>query len=111
MTALLGGAKRFLRDINHWKARIFTMTKLNPWKLSTLFFAGALAFTLASSSLPEAQAEKQPHMRAALSQLKAAKHQLKVSTHDKGGHRVKAMALTTQAIQQVEKGIAFDNRN
>lgn len=55
--------------------------------------------------------EKQPHMQAALAALKNARQKLKNSTHDKGGHRVKALAATQIAINQVKLGIKFDNKN
>jgi hypothetical protein len=79
---------------------------INPWKISTLALAGALAFT----SVPDAEADgqKQTRMHAALAHLKEAREQLKDATSDKGGHRAKALALTKEAIEQVEKGIAFD---
>ena len=48
----------------------------------------------------------QPHMEAALASLQSAKTELEVAKHDKGGHRVKAIELTNQAIEQVKKGIA-----
>lgn len=35
----------------------------------------------------------------------------KKATADKGGHRVKAIQLTKDAIDEVKKGIAFDNKN
>jgi hypothetical protein len=84
---------------------------MNPWKLSTFVFASLFAATLATQTFQSADAERQPHMRAALSSLQSAKAQLEKASSDKGGHRVKALALTKQAIEQVEKGIAFDNRN
>ncbi|MCA9617531.1 MAG: hypothetical protein KC731_00830 [Myxococcales bacterium] len=84
---------------------------MNPWKLSTLTLAGALAFVLAGpTAIPEAGAEAQPHMRAALATLRTAESQLVKATHDKGGHRIAALAATRQAIAQVEKGIAYDNQ-
>ncbi len=58
-----------------------------------------------------AEAEPQPHMRAALGHLRAARRSLDEATADKGGHRVKAIQLVDAAIQQVEEGIAFDNRH
>ena len=48
----------------------------------------------------------QPHMEAALASLQNARAELEVAKHDKGGHRVKAIELTNQAIEQVKKGIA-----
>lgn len=58
-----------------------------------------------------AAAEPQPHMTAALAALRNAESQLMSATHDKGGHRVRALNLVRQAIAQVNQGIAFDNRN
>ena len=58
----------------------------------------------------EAGAENQPHMRAALGSLQSARGQLMAATADKGGHRAKAIELVTAAIDQVQRGIAFDNR-
>jgi hypothetical protein len=70
------------------------------------------AIVAISLVLPAAAfAEPQPQMQAALESLKAAKESLEKATADKGGHRVKAMALVTQAIEQVEKGIAYDNKH
>lgn len=55
-------------------------------------------------------ADPQPKMQEALEHLKAAKAALQAATSDKGGHRVKAIDKTNDAIEQVEKGIAFDNK-
>ena len=56
-------------------------------------------------------AEPQPHMTAALAALRNAENQLLSATHDKGGHRVRALGLVRQAMAEVNRGIAFDNRN
>lgn len=80
--------------------------KINPWKLSTLGLAGALVLSLAT---PPATSAPQPMMKAALASLNKAKNQLEKATPDKGGHRVKAMELVNQAIDEVKAGIAFDN--
>ena len=80
------------------------------WKASTLLLAGTLALVVGGSgSVGSASADPQPHMKAALGTLKIARTQLEKATSDKGGHRVKALALTNEAIEQVEKGIAFDD--
>jgi len=50
-------------------------------------------------------------MQSALASLRAAKDQLEKATHDKGGHRVKAIALTNEAIAEVQKGIAYDDKH
>ena len=71
-----------------------------------------LVFTLSlisSSNFVAAQTEKQPHMTAALEHLREAQKELESATHDKGGHRVKALALVKEAIAHVEEGIHYDD--
>ena len=71
-----------------------------------------LGLALAAGTLaPAALAEDQPHMRAALEHLRAAKAELEKAEHDKGGHRAKAQQLTDQAIAHVQQGIQYDNRH
>jgi hypothetical protein len=53
--------------------------------------------------------EDQPHLQEALRHLQAAAEALQGATHDKGGHREKALELTRQAIQHVNEGIQYDN--
>ena len=67
----------------------------------------AMSLALPASAL----AEPQPHMKAALESLRAAKESLERATADKGGHRVKAIEKVNEAINQVEKGIEFDNKH
>ncbi|MBK6513590.1 MAG: hypothetical protein IPG04_05545 [Polyangiaceae bacterium] len=86
------------------------MNALTLWKASTLTLAGALAFTL-WNPVKEAEAEPQPHMKAALASLVAAHDQLDKASSDKGGHRVAAKKLTASAIEEVKKGIAHDEKN
>lgn len=50
----------------------------------------------------------QPHMQAALQSLGTAQAELKLATHDKGGHRARAMKLIEQAQAEVRAGIEFD---
>lgn len=83
---------------------------MNAWKISTIVFASLFAATIATDRISTADAERQPHMKAALAHLEKAVNQLDKATADKGGHRVKAIDLTRQAIEQVKKGIEFDNR-
>jgi hypothetical protein len=80
----------------------------NIWKASTIVLAGALAITTFGGL---ASADPQPRMDAALVTLKTAREQLKNASSDKGGHRARAIELTEKAIEQVEKGIAFDNKH
>jgi adenylosuccinate lyase len=51
------------------------------------------------------------HMQAALDALRSAENQLQAATHDKGGHRQRALELVRRAIQQVEQGVKFDRRH
>jgi len=62
------------------------------------------------ATIGEAGAENQPMMRAALGSLQNARTQLQNATADKGGHRAKAITLVNSAIDEVNKGINFDNK-
>ena len=53
----------------------------------------------------------QPMMQSALEHLRAAKADLERATHDKGGHREKALRFTNDAIAEVERGIGYDRRH
>ncbi len=64
----------------------------------------------AGSVAGTAHAERQPKMRGALRHLEAAEKDLSAATHDKGGHRAEALKHVRMAIDEVKKGIAFDNR-
>lgn len=70
--------------------------------------AAALAFGggLASPALAD-----QPYMHDALAQLQAARATLVAGAPDKGGHRVRAIALVDRAIAEVHAGIGFDRRH
>lgn len=83
--------------------------RFNIWKASTLVLATALTYVLVSN-VTEAQAEPQPHMKAALEALQVAEAQLDKATSDKGGHRVAALKATREAIEQTKKGMAFDDK-
>jgi len=81
---------------------------MNVWKISTFVLASALAAVV---GIQVAGAEPQPNMQAALNSLQAAKASLEKASADKGGHRVKAIALTNEAIEETKKGIDFDNKH
>jgi hypothetical protein len=53
-----------------------------------------------------AEAQGQPHMQNALKALQNAANQLQEAKDDKAGHREKAIGLVSQAINQVQQGIA-----
>lgn len=70
-----------------------------------------LAVTLLFSMALPAFAEEQPHMQAALQALQNAEQELQKATHDKGGHREKALQEVHEAIAQVKAGMHYDNDN
>ncbi len=49
----------------------------------------------------------QPHMKAALDHLRAARSELQAASTDKGGHRGAAIGLIDDAIAQVERGMEY----
>lgn len=53
----------------------------------------------------------QPFMQAALNNLKDAQNSLKKATADKGGHRERALDITSNAINSVNRGIEYDRNN
>lgn len=73
----------------------------------------ALAISLAGTAIFGAGMVhgRQPHMQAALDHLRDARAQLEQASADKGGHRVKAIELINQAIDEVQAGIRYDRRN
>ncbi len=76
----------------------------------TLVVLGLAALLCAGIVVGRASAD-QPHMLAALDHLRAAKAELDKADADKGGHRVKAMQLVSDAIAQVERGIEYDRHH
>jgi acyl-CoA reductase-like NAD-dependent aldehyde dehydrogenase len=79
-------------------------TKLKT--IAVLAVAGTLGMWSSS-----ALAERQPHMHRAMRLLEEARESLTRATHDKGGHRVKAIEHIDAAMAEVRSGISFDNRN
>ena len=74
----------------------------------TLLAAAAFAVgTLAPAPLRA----DQPHMQAALEALERAERELNEATHDKGGHRNKALDHVHAAIKEVRKGIGYDRHH
>jgi hypothetical protein len=53
----------------------------------------------------------QPWMKAARVDLLQARTQLGSATHNKGGHRVKALEYVNSALDAVNEGIRFDRRH
>ena len=83
---------------------------MNPWKISTFVLVAVMGIGIGWGQVGSTAdaGEKQPHMRAALVNLRSAKAQLEKADDDKDGHRVKAIALAQEAIDEVQKGIDFD---
>jgi len=50
-------------------------------------------------------------MQSALSHLEAAEKDLQQASHDKGGHRDRALELVRKAEHQVRQGIQFDKHH
>jgi hypothetical protein len=73
-------------------------------KLTIIALMAVSAFNLTARA-------DQPHMRRALEHLRAARAELRVAEHDKGGWRMRAIANTDQAIAETERGMEFDRRH
>jgi hypothetical protein len=54
--------------------------------------------------------ERHPHIRAAIRELRAAKHELQVADRDFGGHRDEAVEACDKAIHQLEQALQFDRK-
>jgi len=72
-----------------------------------LFLVLILAVGFIAGQLSAAQ----PHMQAALNHLRQARTSLNRATADKGGHRERALSLVNQAIDEGERGVAYDRRH
>jgi hypothetical protein len=73
--------------------------------IRTALIAGGFAATLGTGIFVGQALAAQPHMGAALESLRAARSELDMATHNKGGHRVKAIGLIDEAIDQVKMGM------
>jgi hypothetical protein len=74
-------------------------------------FAVLVTLMLAAGFIAGRATADQPHMQAALEHLRAARAELKQAEADKGGHREKALRAVDTAIDQVQRGIAFDRKH
>jgi hypothetical protein len=88
---------------------------MNYWKPLALVSMGTVAIILSCGGderrpgVAPARAG-QPHMEAAVNHLNAARRELEVAEHNKGGHRDRAIQLTDQAINEVNQGMAIADR-
>ncbi len=78
--------------------------KITTNLISAMIFAIFLCFS--SNSLAD-----QPKMQKALDALIVAEKQLKKGSHDKGGHRTKALELVKKAKKEVKKAIKYDRKH
>ena len=53
----------------------------------------------------------QPRMERALELLRQARAEIQAASRDKGGARVTAVEHINRAIEEVEKGIAYDRQH
>ena len=51
----------------------------------------------------------QPHMAAALDQLRSARSELQAAEANKGGHRERAIGIVDSAIAEVQAGMDYAN--
>ena len=70
--------------------------------LSSIILAGSILAT----QLPMTAMAGQPHMVNALNALRGARASLEHAVSDKGGHRLRAIALIDDAINQLKIGMA-----
>jgi hypothetical protein len=73
--------------------------------MKTRFLRQMLTLVTAVALIQSAHAD-QGHMERALNALYKARYELMQASHDKGGHRVNAIEIISQAIQQIKRGIA-----
>ena len=77
-----------------------------PGCVKILKISFAIGAIIAATGLNSVRAD-QPHMRAALEHLRAARAELQSSEHNKGGWRVRALEHVNRAIADTERGMAF----
>jgi hypothetical protein len=73
---------------------------------------GILTGALGIVGVTRAQAQRyeyQPQMQSALQSLRQAEEALRRADSDKGGHRVRALQMVTDAEREIQAGIAYDN--
>ncbi len=83
---------------------------MNLWKASTIVLVVALACVIGRGAINNASAEPQPQMMVALNHLEHAKTALENATLDKGGHRLRAIELTEEAMAQIREVMGEDNK-
>jgi flagellar biosynthesis chaperone FliJ len=79
--------------------------------MKSIFRRQILTVTFAAVALIQTARADQGHMERALNALYQARNELSQASHDKGGHRVNAIQMINQAIQQIKRGIAVGARH
>ena len=74
-------------------------------KVKSIGLTGAALMLGAAIGGGAVAAYPQPHMFAARRALLAARHQLAIAAHNKGGHRLAALNAVNAALVQVNQGI------
>ena len=82
------------------------MTTLTPWSGRRGLAGMAMVAVVAAASFVAGSYAAQPHLQNALSALQGARSELQVAEDNKGGHRVTAIRLVDEAINEVRAGIA-----
>jgi hypothetical protein len=83
--------------------------------LSLLTLTPALSLAAAPAPPPPqvlkgSRNEQHPHIRAALKELRDARHELETAAHDFGGHRKEAIEAVDHAIKQLQQALEYDKK-
>jgi hypothetical protein len=79
--------------------------KLMPW-LALM----CLALISTPRNADTQPAERHPHIRAAVRQLRQARRELQEANHDFCGHRAEAVKITDSALQQLQAALECDRK-
>lgn len=80
-------------------------------KLHRFVIALLIVTAIASGFVAGRASADQPRMQAAFEHLRMAHAELEKADHDKGGHRDRALRLTRDAMDEVERGMKFDRHH
>lgn len=85
------------------------MIRRTVLRLSTAAALTAMFATV--GAVQTASAANQPNMQEALRLLNQAEAKLRAASHNKGGHRAKALKLIEEAKREVHLGIQYANQH
>ena len=86
--------------------RFFTATAI----LGLAGMAPAMMKAAGGGQVLKGAKEAHPHIRAALRELREARHELETAAHDFGGHRKEAIEAVDNAIRQLQKALEYDRK-